>query len=205
MRKLSLLLIVLGIFVALYPQANRAYYLGRQARILAQWEETAPAKEAVPPAEGRRLSQPENAAADEKAPVPAKATDPVAVLVIGKINLEIPVFRGATRANLRLGAGLLEDGAFPGAAGNAVVTAHRSHNYGMQFNRLDELEAGDEILVGTKNRQFRYVVFEKAIVKPDDISLPEGAGGARLLTLITCHPLYSRDPPYRLVVLAGME
>ena len=203
MKKVAVLLIVAGILTALYPVANRIYFFHRQARILEHWEES---MDMAPPStffgEGDIRGQEEG---PEEGFASVQGKEPVAVLVIGKINLEIPVFMGATGENLRLGAGLLETSAFMGEKGNSVITSHRSHSFGMQFNRLDEVEPGDELYVKTRAGEYRYVVFAKQIVEPAEISLLELQGEARLLTLVTCHPLYSRDPPCRLVVQARMH
>jgi len=117
----------------------------------------------------------------------------------------IPVYRGATRANLRIGAGLVEEGAPVGAEGNIVITAHRSHNYGMQFNRLDELAVGDELVLKSRSDTYRYIVVGTEVVQPDNLEVLQGRAGEKWITLITCHPLYSPDPPYRLVVQGRLK
>ena len=204
MKKLAVLLIVAGILTMLYPVANRTYISHRQEKILENWEDSCEIVEPPPPVEEERIIQEESAVETESLSA-VQGTDPVAVLFIEKIDLEIPVFLGATRANLRLGAGLLDTGVLLGEKGNVVITAHRSHSYGMQFNRLDEIEVGDEVLVKTKMGEYRYVAYATQIVEPARISLIDAQGDASLLTLVTCHPLYSRDPPYRLVVQASMN
>lgn len=83
-----------------------------------------------------------------------------------------------------------------------VFTAHRAHTYGRLFNRLDELEQGDEIVIATRDGRYRYTVYHKAIMKPEEVSLLCAADGRSILTLVTCHPLRQVNPPYRLVVQA---
>ncbi len=204
MRILSLLLLLLEVLAIFYPQAQRLYYMQRQAAVLEQWVASFPAEEA---AEMEALSSPLSerwAAEGAKRPAPGGA-EPLAVLLILPIDLEIPVYMGATRANLRRSAALLPGWALPGEAGWAVITAHRSHNYGMQFNRLDELAEGDEVLLRTRDGVYRYAVKEKKIARPEEVSLPRAGESGYCLALVTCHPLYSRDPSYRLVVTASME
>ena len=58
----------------------------------------------------------------------------------------------------------------PGEAGNASIAGHRT-TYGAPFNRLDELEAGDEILVTTAQGSFTYEVREQLIVSPDQVEV----------------------------------
>ena len=45
----------------------------------------------------------------------------------------------------------------PGQEGNAAIAGHRT-TYGAPFNRIDELEPGDEIIVQTVQGEFRYIV-----------------------------------------------
>ncbi len=213
MKKVALFLIVAGILTALYPLGHRLYFSYQQQRILREWQETLPAAADLPGDEdlageaGASSGTAERVAGDAGPEWQEEGT-PAALLVIEKIDLQLPVFRGATPANLRRGAGLVEEGAVPGEEGNILITAHRSHNYGMQFNRLDELQVGDEILLLTREQTYRYIVFQGAIVSPADVPTGAGKEDERIVTLVTCHPLYSTNPPYRLVVqgrLAGAE
>ncbi len=45
----------------------------------------------------------------------------------------------------------------PGQPGNSAIAGHRT-TYGAPFFRLDELKAGDQILVTTRQGRFRYDV-----------------------------------------------
>jgi sortase A len=68
------------------------------------------------------------------------------------------------------------------------------------FNRLDELEVGDGIVVETADGSFEYTVFKKHVVEPDDLSVLNKNDRDRVLTLITCTPLYTAT--HRLVIHA---
>ena len=124
------------------------------------------------------------------------------ILEIEKIDLRLPVLKGSSLANLKIGAGLLEDCAEIGAPGNTVLTAHRSYTYGRFFNRLDEIEAGDEIVIATQENTCRYVVYNKVIVEPDDTFIIGGDKEEKILTLVTCHPIHNAT--HRLIVQARM-
>lgn len=195
MKKLALLLILAGLIIALYPLAERAYTWYWQQRLMAAWEESQPETgtdygEEVVEEPAEELLKP-------------RVSSPLGMLSIDKISLEMPVLRGATETNLRLGVGLLEAGAEIGARGTVVLTAHRSHTRGRQFNRLDELDQGDEIIITTRSGMvYKYEVFQKEIVSPDQITVQRGEGSETTLALVTCHPLYSVNPPYRMVVRA---
>ena len=104
----------------------------------------------------------------------------------------------------------------PGQLGNAAIAGHRT-TYGAPFNRLDELEPGDEIIVTTLEGPFRYLVDEQptddggtsghVVVSPREVEVldptPHPARPAEnlaTLTLTTCNPKYSAAT--RLVVKA---
>ncbi len=200
MRKIAVLLVIAGILTALYPLAKRTYFWHEQQRALQSWEE---AQQLLEPDIITAEDDPGEAPAPENnTAAPTQRPRPIAVLEVEAIDLKIPVYRGATRANLRIGAGLMPDFAAIGEKGNAVITAHRSHSYGVQFNRLNEVQPGDRVVVATLTERYAYTVYNKEIVEPHQISVLNTGDGEMVVTLITCHPLYSPNPPYRLVVQA---
>ncbi len=73
---------------------------------------------------------------------------------IKKIDLKIPILIGAGSSNLKKGAVHLTGTDTPGEIGNSLIAAHRSHTYGRFFNRLDEVNVGDKILVNTDDGRF---------------------------------------------------
>jgi sortase A len=89
--------------------------------------------------------------------------------------------------------------AFPGYKGNSVIAGHRSHTYGQFFHRLNEINKGDTIKVETTSGPIVYRVYEKVVVKPEDLSVLD-AKKEEEITLITCEPLYSDE--FRLIVRA---
>ena len=65
--------------------------------------------------------------------------------------------RGREVVRPQAGPGHYPDTPLPGQPGNAAIAGHRT-TYGAPFNRIDELEQGDEILVTTAQGAFRYEV-----------------------------------------------
>lgn len=121
-------------------------------------------------------------------------------LEIPKIEANIPILESASSTNLKVGAGHITGTAKLGSVGNAALAAHRSHTYGRMFNRLDELEVGDTIRVTTSEGIYEYIVYKTLVVNPDDISVLYQSNEERILTLITCTPLYTAT--HRLIVHA---
>ena len=119
---------------------------------------------------------------------------------IPKISLDAIVIEGVSRKQLSVGPGHMKDTAFPGAAGNAVITGHRD----TFFRHIYELQKGDDILVRRNGQLFKYQVTGKKIVKPDDVSVLRQTTDPQL-TLITCYPTYYIGPaPERLVIFSKL-
>jgi len=126
--------------------------------------------------------------------------DAVAVINIPKIGLDEVVVEGVGVEELKKGVGHYPDTKMPGESGNAALAGHRT-TYGHPFNKIDDLENGDEISVTTLKGTFRYAVFEKKVVTPETISVLDDTPDNRL-TLTTCHPKYSAES--RLIVVARL-
>lgn len=134
--------------------------------------------------------------------IPAQPEGEVtAVIEIPEIGLEKHVVEGVSVADLKKGPGHYPETPLPGQEGNAAIAGHRT-TYGAPFNRIDELEKGDEIFVQTLQGRFRYLVEEQLIVSPSQVEVLEDKGDDRL-TLTACHPKYSARQ--RIVVVATLS
>lgn len=137
-------------------------------------------------------------------PMPEAGSE-IGILTIPKIGARLPVTAGVTEEQLKISEGWVMQTAPIGSVGNAVVAGHRSYTWGRHFNRLDELEAGDEIIYTKQGGEtIRFVVYETLTVEPDDpaVFAAPPAGRAQL-TLYTCTPI--RIATHRLVVRALLE
>lgn len=126
----------------------------------------------------------------------------IGILTIPRIDARLPVSAGVTEAQLKVSEGWVTQTAPIGGEGNAVIAGHRSYTYGRHFNRLGELESGDEIRFTTVDgEEMVFVVSEILTVEPGDPSAfaapPEGVAQ---LTLYTCTPI--REATHRLLVRA---
>jgi sortase A len=129
-----------------------------------------------------------------------EAPETIGIIKIPKINLNAPIAEGADLDILRFAIGHMESTTSLGEIGNSVIAGHRSHSFGIYFNRLDELKVDDEITVQTSKGTTTYVVYETLIVEPDDVSVLKNSSSFRVLTLVTCDPVY--NPTHRLIVHA---
>jgi sortase A len=133
-------------------------------------------------------------------PPPPADGDAVARLRIPAIDVDKIVVEGVHVSDLKRGPGHYPDSPLPGQPGNAAIAGHRT-TYGAPFNRLDELEQGDEIQVTTAQGAFRYEVQRQLIVNPDQVEVLDDFGDNRL-TLTACHPKYSARQ--RIVIVASL-
>lgn len=122
---------------------------------------------------------------------------------IPKIKVKENIIRGIGVKELKKGVGHYPNSAMPGEIGNMGIAGHRSYTFGEDFNRLNELEKGDTILVKSGKNQYQYKVYEKIIVEPNNMSVLYRNDSDRILTLVTCHPIQTAT--HRLVIHAIME
>lgn len=122
----------------------------------------------------------------------------VGMLIIDSIDLSLPILNKTTKENLSIALTTIDPDRKPGQIGNLAIAGHRSHDYGRNFNRLNEIVEGDEILVDVGKTTYTYTVTDIIIVKPEDIWVLDGDGESKEITLVTCHPL--KNPTHRLII-----
>lgn len=225
MKIKSILVITAGILIAGYPTIQHTCTYFRQQALLREWEDRVKAQnnilwndtddaseEAVESflvldnifsqASGDEDEAPDELPQEKLNSVKKPQITTLGILDIEKINVHLPILDGSTPDKLKVGAGKLNGTSDIGEIGNTAISAHRSHKYGLNFNRLDEVELGDPITITTQQDVFTYEVFNIQIVEPDDISVLNKSQTDSILTLITCHPLYTAS--HRLIVQARL-
>ena len=127
--------------------------------------------------------------------------DVLAVLWIPRLNLELPVYLGASRENLTKGAALLGQTSMPlgGENTNTVIAAHRGYYGAEMLRNVQQIQIGDKITMTTPWDTLVYRVCELKIIQPDDINAVLIQPGRDLLTLTTCHP-YTQNTQRYLVI-----
>jgi sortase A len=128
---------------------------------------------------------------------PPAEGEPVARLQIDTIGLDWSVVEGVRAKDLADGPGHFPETPLPGQLGNSALAGHRT-THGQPFNRIDELEVGDDIVVTTLAGRFVYVVTGERIVSPDDYAsvIPTVDPTRATLTLTSCHPKFSTSKRY---------
>jgi sortase A len=110
----------------------------------------------------------------------------IGAIEIPKFGLRSPMYEGIRMSTLDRGPGHWPGTAMPGQPGNVVVAGHRV-SYNAEFRRLDELVAGDEVILASAEGRFVYRVRSVEIVPPDALWIVEQTP-ARTATLFACHP-----------------
>ena len=123
------------------------------------------------------------------------------VISIPKLELEMPIYLGATYRHMADGAAHLSQTSLPigGENTNCVIAGHRGWGGASYFRYITELEAGDEVIITNLWGELRYTVVETKIIDPNDVKEILIQQDRELLTLLTCHP-YASGGKYRYVV-----
>ena len=116
--------------------------------------------------------------------------------IVGSIDIPamgvtLPIYLGATEANMELGAAVVAGTSMPvgGESSNCVIAAHRGVWHGVQmFRDIELLEVGDTITITTAWDELTYRVCEIRVIEPDDVDALAVQEGRDLVTLFTCHP-----------------
>lgn len=122
-------------------------------------------------------------------------------IVIEKINANALVVANVNAANEREYVNALQKGVAqalgstpPGQPGNLYLFSHSTDapwniiRFNAIFYLLRELDPGDRVIIFYQNKRYDYIVFDKIITSPDDVSYLNNRYGAPVLTLQTCDP-----------------
>jgi LPXTG-site transpeptidase (sortase) family protein len=195
-------LVVIGVGVLSYHFVNNYFIARKESEILTAWE-TTPADIQVPEDTGETGEDSgdtdtlvkESKIIDPEKKVPFRITIP-------DIDVDWIVNNGTDLTTLRKGPGFYVSSVLPGEVGTTVICGHRT-TYGAPFNRVDELEEGDEIILETEgNELFIYEVTGQKEVIPTDTSVLENTEYPSLI-LSTCSPKYFATR--RLIIFARIK
>ncbi|MGN0537150.1 MAG: class C sortase [Acutalibacteraceae bacterium] len=114
----------------------------------------------------------------------------VAELRIPKMNVDLPIYLGATWSNMGKGAAQLGQTSMPigGNNTNCVIAAHRGSSGGKFFLDIEQLEPGDEVYIDNLWETLTYQVESIEIISPQDTEKIHIRENKDMVTLITCHP-----------------
>lgn len=133
-------------------------------------------------------------------------------LIIARINVDAPIILNVDGGNKKTYFSALENGVahfkgtvLPGQKGNAFIFGHSAYyawdpgKYKTIFAELNNLETGDYISIKQGESSLEYVVTEKKIVEPNNVSVLSPTPYEQL-TLMTCWP--PKTIEQRLIIIA---
>ena len=115
------------------------------------------------------------------------------VITIPALDLEMPLYLGATSAHMAKGAAHLSQTSLPvgGMNTNCVIAGHRGYSGAAFFRYVPELKPGDEVIITNLWETMTYVVTETKIIMPNEVDQILIQEGREMITLLTCHPYAS--------------
>ena len=127
--------------------------------------------------------------------------EPIGYIKIDKINVYLPIYEGTDRKTLQKGIGHLEKTTIPtkNLSYHSVFVGHTGLTSKKLFDDLDKLEKGDNFIVTILDESFKYKVYDKKVVKPSQTSSLKVQSNKKLVTLVTCTPIYVNT--HRLLVM----
>lgn len=187
MRKLSVLLIIIGLAVL----GTSIYQVGmtaknqkgnlKEAQVLLETDEE-PSGDVVFPSD-----------------FSPDMGDVVGILHIPKIESDLPIIEGTDEDELAKGVGHYKGTAYPLQDDQIVLSGHRD----TIFRRMGELELGDTMTVQLPYGEFVYEIVETKIVDADDRTIIVPTAPDEVLTVTTCYPFnYVGHAPDRYIITA---
>lgn len=205
MKYLAKSLIILGILLLLLPTVGGLYTKYEQQKMYKTYLESLSQIEDSMQTMNETLASSEEGVQEEEVidSVPTEMQTPNGLAVMGivsipKIDINLMLVEGVTRQALKFAVGHMPGTAMPGEVGNCALAGHRSYTFGEYFNRLDEVEVGDEIQITRGKETYTYKVYESFLVEPTEVWVTEPIVDKKIVTLITCHPVVKAT--HRLIV-----
>ena len=114
----------------------------------------------------------------------------IGTINIPSIDCQLPVYHGSNEEMLSKGAVHLVGTAFPigGGSTRSVISAHTAYPGKILFDRLTEVEIGDEFSVTVLGKTLYYKVTEVNVILPEEAEYLMPEKGRDLVTLVTCTP-----------------
>ena len=135
------------------------------------------------------------------------ADETFGVISIPAMDLEMPIFLGATDSHMAEGAAHLSQTSLPigGENTNCVIAGHRGYSGASYFRYIEKLRLGDEVTITNLWETLTYKVVEIKIIYPYEVEQILIQDGRELLTLLTCHPYASGGRQRYLVFCERVE
>lgn len=218
MKRISYLIFLIGLTILMYPQVMKLMADTENRQQLVQYEETIKTITKEEIKEDLEVFQEYNNRVventevyvdpfiEEVIPEEPQTTKVIknngafGYLEIPKIQEILPIYLGATEANLAKGVAQMESTSIPvgGMGTNSVIAGHRGYYGADMFRHLDQLEVGDRIYIYTLGMTLTYEVTGSEVIHPYQTEKLEIEPGKDQVTLLTCTPY--RVSTHRLII-----
>lgn len=134
-------------------------------------------------------------------PLGVELDDLFGYIEIPKMDVTLPLYIGATDANMAKGAVILGQTSLPigGENTNSVIAGHRGYQGVPFFREIEKLAVGDSLFITNPWETLTYTVAEIAVIQPYDLDSVLIQPEKDIVTLVTCHP-YRSHGKYRYIV-----
>ena len=115
-------------------------------------------------------------------------------LEIPSIDVTLPLYLGASKEHMSLGATHLTGTSYPigGVNTNSVIAAHRGYYRTQMFRHIDSIKIGDKLYIKNFINTLEYKAVKTAVITPNELNKLTIQDGRDLVTIISCHP-YPRN------------
>ena len=129
------------------------------------------------------------------------------VISVPAIELSMPIYLGASRENMAIGAALMTETSLPIGTpnSNAVICGHRGWNGASHFLHIDKIQIGDTVTITNLWDELEYKVVSTKIITPYDLDAVKIQEGKEMITLLSCHPVASVGKQRYLVCCERMK
>lgn len=124
------------------------------------------------------------------------------VISIPAMDLNMPIFLGATEKHMADGAAHMSQTSLPigGSNTNCVIAGHRGYGGASYFRYIEKLRIGDSVTITNLWETLEYRVVQIKIIYPNEVKEILIQENRDLLTLLTCHPYASGGKQRYLVI-----
>ena len=115
------------------------------------------------------------------------------VISVPAIDLNMPIYLGASKANMAIGAAVMSETSLPIGTpnSNSVICGHRGWNGASYFLHINRIQVGNIVTITNLWEELRYEVVGIQIIAPNDLDAIKIQPGKEMITLLSCHPVAS--------------
>ncbi len=190
-KMIGLLFVVIGISCMLYP----VYYYVQQGREIEELHqklnliresEVAQVSNSVTQKNSATMQENSDVTQETQVEEVEESLGQVMMLSIPAIDLYQPILETLSDDNLNIALTQIKEDQVLGS-GNFTVAGHLSSVDGRHFNRLPEVQIGDEVSVIANQQVYIFKVDSRQVIKATDVDVLDNRSESEI-TLITCTP-----------------